>query len=287
MKRLLFLYNNNSGRGKILRKKESICAILASRGAEVIAEEIAFGKNPFEGHETIDTVVVAGGDGTVNYVVNCMAAKGLNLTLGVIPAGTANDFARAVGMLRGVEEAARQIVEGEEQYFDCGRVNDKYFVNILSFGLFTTTSQHTPDELKHRFGPLAYIHEGLKELKEPPRMALHIKTEQEEFDCEVLMSLIFNGLTAGGFPLTRQSDLHDGVFDCLMLRNRNMLRTCTNMMEYLMGLSPDDVIHFKASRVEITSSNLVSTDVDGQGGPSFPLVAECLHNYLRVIAPKR
>ena len=186
-------------------------------------------------------------------------------------------------MSRRVEEAARQIVDGSEHRFDCGKVNDRYFVNILSFGLFTTTSQHTPDNLKHRFGPLAYIHEGLKELREPPRTQLHIKTENEEFDCEVLMSLVFNGLTAGGFPLTRHSDLHDGVFDCLLLRNRNMLRSCTNMVEYLMGLSPHDVIHFKASHIEITSQHNLSTDIDGQAGPSFPLVVECLHDYLRIL----
>lgn len=283
MQRVLFLYNGNSGRGDILRHKEQICAILSSRGAEVAAEEICFGRNPFDGHDDIDTVVVAGGDGTLNYVVNAMATSGRNLAIGIIPAGTANDFARAVGMSRRVEEAARQIVDGSEHRFDCGKVNDRYFVNILSFGLFTTTSQHTPDNLKHRFGPLAYIHEGLKELREPPRTQLHIKTENEEFDCEVLMSLVFNGLTAGGFPLTRHSDLHDGVFDCLLLRNRNMLRSCTNMVEYLMGLSPHDVIHFKASHIEITSQHNLSTDIDGQAGPSFPLVVECLHDYLRIL----
>ena len=287
MQRVLFLYNGNSGRGDMNRRKNRICEILSSRGASVTSEPIAFDRNPFDGHEDIDTVVVAGGDGTVGYVVNAMATKGLDIALGVIPAGTANDFARAVGMNRRVAEAARQIVEGEERRFDCGRVNGAYFVNILSFGLFTTTSQHTRDDLKHIFGPLAYVAEGLKELKEPSRMKLHIKTESEEFDCEVLMSLIFNGLTAGGFPLTRHSDLHDGHFDCLLLRNRNMLQSCKNMVEYLVGLSPEDIIHFKASRVEITSSHGVATDIDGQAGPTFPLVVECLHDYLRIIAPKK
>ena len=287
MQRILFLYNGNSGRGDMNRRKERIFEILSSRGASVTAEPIAFDRNPFDGHEDIDTVVVAGGDGTVGYVVNAIASKGLYVALGVIPAGTANDFARAVGMSRRVEVAARQIVEGEEVRFDCGRVNGTYFVNILSFGLFTTTSQHTRDNLKHIFGPLAYVAEGLKELKEPPRTKLHIKTESEEFDCEALMSLIFNGLTAGGFPLTRHSDLHDGHFDCLLLRNRNMLQSCKNMVEYLVGLSPEDVIHFRASHIEITSQQGVATDVDGQAGPTFPLMVECLHDYLRIITPKK
>ncbi|MBR2326497.1 MAG: acylglycerol kinase family protein, partial [Alistipes sp.] len=85
MQRVLFLYNGNSGRGDILRHKEQICAILSSRGVEVAAEEICFGRNPFDGHDDIDTVVVAGGDGTLNYVVNAMATSGRNLAIGIIP----------------------------------------------------------------------------------------------------------------------------------------------------------------------------------------------------------
>lgn len=110
-------------------------------------------------------MVVAGGDGTVNFILNRMKEKGLDITLGVIPAGTANDFAGALGMAKDPVKAAEQIATGEVIRVDCGRVNDIYFVNIFSFGLFTTTSQRTPDEQKHRWGKLAYIAEGIKELR--------------------------------------------------------------------------------------------------------------------------
>ncbi len=79
----------------------------------------------------------------------------------MIPAGTANDFAGALGMSREPLEAARQIAAGRIARVDCGCVNDLWFVNIFSFGLFTTTSQRTPDERKHRIGKLAYILEGV------------------------------------------------------------------------------------------------------------------------------
>ena len=77
-------------------------------------------------------MVVAGGDGTVNYAVNAMKRKGLDIPIGVIPAGTANDFAGAVGMSREPLEAARQIASGAVDRVDVGRVNDLYFVNIFS-----------------------------------------------------------------------------------------------------------------------------------------------------------
>ena len=157
MKTAVFLYNPESGKGKIARNVGCISTIFQAYGYDVTPQRIDFTANPFDGNETIDLMVVAGGDGTVNYAVNAMKRKGLDIPIGVIPAGTANDFAGAVGMSREPLEAARQIASGAVDRVDVGRVNDLYFVNIFSFGIFTTTSQRTPDERKHKIGKLAYI----------------------------------------------------------------------------------------------------------------------------------
>lgn len=160
MKTAVFLYNTQSGRGHIDRNVENICTVFQAYGYDVTPQLIDFDANPFDGNEGIDLMVVAGGDGTVNFAVNAMKRKGLDIPLGVIPAGTANDFAGALGMSADPLEAARQIASGSEERVDCGRVNDLYFVNVFSFGVFTTTSQRTPDERKHRIGKLAYLVEG-------------------------------------------------------------------------------------------------------------------------------
>ena len=165
MKTAVFLYNPESGKGKIARNVGCISTIFQAYGYDVTPQRIDFTANPFDGNETIDLMVVAGGDGTVNYAVNAMKRKGLDIPIGVIPAGTANDFAGAVGMSREPLEAARQIASGAVDRVDVGRVNDLYFVNIFSFGIFTTTSQRTPDERKHKIGKLAYIIEGVKEFR--------------------------------------------------------------------------------------------------------------------------
>ena len=169
-------------------------------------------------------MVVAGGDGTVNYAVNAMKRKGLDIPIGVIPAGTANDFAGAVGMSREPLEAARQIASGAVDRVDCGRVNDLYFVNIFSFGIFTTTSQRTPDERKHKIGTLAYIIEGVKEFRTMHAVPLEIEADGERFDLRSLMVLIFNGETAGGFHLARRSSIKDGLLDCILLEKKNFVR---------------------------------------------------------------
>ena len=148
MKSAVFLYNTQSGKCKIGHCTASICTVFRAYGYEIVPQPIDFEANPFDGNEQIDLMVVAGGDGTVNYVVNAMRNKGLDIPLGVIPAGTANDFAGALGMSHKPLEAAKQIASGAIDRVDCGCVNGLYFVNIFSFGIFTTTSQRTPDERK-------------------------------------------------------------------------------------------------------------------------------------------
>ena len=209
MKSAVFLYNTQSGKCKIGHCTDSICTVFRAYGYEITPQPIDFEANPFDGNEQISLMVVAGGDGTVNYVVNSMKSKGLDIPLGVIPAGTANDFAGALGMSHKPLEAARQIASGAIDRVDCGCVNGLYFVNIFSFGIFTTTSQRTLDERKHKIGKLAYIIEGVKEFRAMHAVPLQVVADGEAFDFNSLMVLVFNGETAGGFRLARRSSIKE------------------------------------------------------------------------------
>lgn len=286
MKQALFLYNPQSGRGRIEEKIDHIDSLFRQHGYQITACPVDFLNNPLNGHETVDLVVIAGGDGTVNYVVNRMKEKGLNLRLGIIPSGTANDFARALGMAKKPSEAALQILTGQEELVDCGRVNNNYFVNIFSFGIFTTTSQRTPDKRKHQIGKLAYLIEGVKEFRTIHGIPLQIKADGQEFDFDSLMALIFNGETAGGFHLAPRSSIKDGLFDCLLLERRNPLVSTLAMAQHLIGGHPKQVKHFQARCIDIVSPINEPTDVDGQKGADFPLHIECLHQALRVVCPR-
>ena len=285
MKQVLFLYNPQSGKGKIEKDSQAIGEMFRQAGYSIVDGPIDFSRNPFNGHETVDLVVVAGGDGSVNFVLNAMKRKGLDIPIGVIPAGTANDFAGALGMSPEPLEAARQIASGVEQRVDCGRVNDLYFVNIFSFGIFTTTSQRTPDERKHRIGRLAYIIEGVKEVTSMHAVPLEIEADGERFDLRSLMVLIFNGETAGGFHLARRSSIRDGLLDCILLEKKNILHSTFAMGQYLLGGNPKIVRHLQARRIDIRSTVNEPTDVDGQRGAEFPLHIECLPGALRVQCP--
>lgn len=282
MKQALFLYNPQSGTGRIERKVTDIVDVFQRNGYRLEPLRIDFTQNPFVGREEIDLVVVAGGDGTVNFTLNRMKEKELDIPIGVIPAGTANDFAGAIGMSKDPLKAAEQIATGEIIRVDCGKVNEIYFVNIFSFGLFTTTSQRTPDEQKHRWGKLAYIAEGIKELRRMRKIPLEIRADGEHFSLDTLIALIFNGETAGGFRLARRSSIQDGHFECLLLEKRNFLHACWTMVRYLLGGDPKAIRHLHVRSLEIHSTINELTDVDGQRGAEFPLSVHCLEGALRI-----
>ena len=294
MKRAILLYNTQAGKGEIEKNIPHIIKIFSDEGYDLTPVRIMFKHNPLDGWEDVDLAVVAGGDGTMNYVVNALMVKGLSLTLAIIPAGTANDFAGAIGMSSNMLKAAQQIASGMVESIDCGKIEHigkkdgeiKYFINIFSFGIFTTTSQYTPAELKYRVGRMAYGITALKELRRLHGIPLTIKTDAEEFYYPTLIGLVFNGETAGRIPLAGKSSLRDGVFDCLFLRKRNtLLQSVTDMLFYMLGIRTRAVRYLRTSQLKLLTPIDLDTDVDGQSGVRFPMKVSCLHRALNVVCP--
>ena len=242
MKTAVFLYNPESGKGKIARNVGCISTIFQAYGYDVTPQRIDFAVNPFDGNETIDLMVVAGGDGTVNYAVNAMKRKGLDIPIGVIPAGTANDFAGALGMSREPLEAARQIASGSG---GAGRLRagERPVLRqcLFSFGIFTTTSQRTPDDRKHRLGKLAYIIEGVREIAHDPRRAAGARGRRR-----AVRPAVAHGARSStarrpaGSAWRAAPRSRDGLLDCILLEKRTFLRSALAMGRYLAGRQPED-----------------------------------------------
>lgn len=283
----MILYNVKAGRGRIRRKMDDIESLFVEAGWTPVPKMLRFGENPFDNLVgDFSLVVICGGDGTINYVVNAMRKSEKDFPIGIVPVGTANDFAGAIGMNKRALNAVRQIIAGHEERLDCGIVNGLYFVNIFSFGLFTTTSQHTPEHLKKQIGKAAYLIEGSKELHHREYIPLHIVHDGGQMDVESVMTLVFNGETAGRFPLARNASVRDGMLDCVLMRKCGTLDGAWAAVKYLVnGKANDEVIHIRTSKLSITSPLSPLTDMDGQPSAEFPLEIECLKGALRVIVP--
>lgn len=278
----ILLFNTQAGKGRIGRHIEAIVEIFRRADIDIHPKRLDFERNPFDGDEDTELAVICGGDGSINYVVNSMFKKGLDVTLGIIPTGTANDFASAIGMRRRVLRAAEQIAQGTERRVDCGRVNGNAFVNVLSFGVLTTTSQQATDREKHLVGKLAYIRIGTRDLLTMHSIPLVARINGEEFSTEAAMFLAFNGRSAGQFRLAPEAKIDDGELDVLILRYDNMAKTCWSMMHYLVGGMPEAVNYIRTDKIELLCAQRERTDVDGQPGPDFPLSIECLPGALKI-----
>lgn len=280
----LLLYNTASGRGRINNRVSEITALFSKAGYDVTPQKVVFSKNPFEGYEHIDLVVICGGDGTINFVINALKEKNLDPEIGIIPVGTANDFAYALGIKSDITGAAQQIINGKVRRVDCGKVNDNYFVNVLSFGVLTTTSQQTSDKEKHIIGRLAYLRTGFVDLLNMHSIPLSIKCNGEEHKFEAVMFLAFNGNSAGQFKLAPKASVDDGKFDILILDYDNKAKTFWNMVSYLINHASRAVHHFRTDKVELNCHTDERTDIDGQPGPKMPLSIECIAGALKIRA---
>ena len=278
----LLLYNPKAGKQRVVRNLDNIVATFQKANFVVKPQILEFDKNPFDGNEDMELVVVCGGDGTINFVINKMREKGLDITLGIIPTGTANDFAGAIGAKHNILRAARQIARGTERRVDCGKVNDRYFVNVLSFGVLTTTSQQTSDAEKHIFGKLAYLRVGTRDLMTMHRIPIVAKFDNEEVHTDAAMMLIFNGRSAGRFKLAPDASINDGMLDILILDYENMAKICASMMHYLIGGKDSKVRYIRTNHIELHCDIDERTDVDGQQGPQFPLSVQCLKYELKI-----
>jgi YegS/Rv2252/BmrU family lipid kinase len=280
----MILYNPRAGRGKSVKLAKEAVQLFRKHDIDLKPQHLQFGVNPFVNEMDVELVIVCGGDGSINYVVNCMRQLGINPTLGIVPMGTANDLANALNLSPFPNVALKRILEGEIHKIDCCKVNDRYFVNILSFGVLTTTSQHTSDIAKHLIGKLAYLRKGVVDLLNLHHIPLKLRYNGEEIEVDAAMFLAFNGNSAGQFKLAPKSNIEDGKLDILILDYDNTARTCWNMMSYLINGKSEAVHHLRCERLEVDCNIEEHTDIDGQPGPQMPLSIECLAGALKIKA---
>src|SRR5699024_7213658 len=112
-----------------------------------------------------DLIVAVGGDGTINEVINGIAGHEHRPKLGIIPAGTTNDFAKALNIPRDTKKALKIITNNHSKKLDIGKVNDQYFMNIAGGGELTEVSYEVPSKLKTMIGQLEYYFRGIELLQ--------------------------------------------------------------------------------------------------------------------------
>ena len=247
-----------------------------------------------------DVVAAAGGDGTVNEVINGLMVGTLNKTdrpcLAIIPIGSANDLARGLGLASDLKESLGRIRNGRAKAIDVGHIYDctgrsRYFGFSVGFGYVGAVASER-FLIHHVHGPWLYLWASIRALRYyEPNAPLHIWLGNDQIHSQNLMSLSINNVgTVGGFPLTPGAELDDGLFDVLSVRYAGRARRIWLLLLAWTGrhLRASEFELVRSNRLEIVSKKPVPIHVDGeiyngcQNGQSH-LKIEMMPKALRVL----
>lgn len=276
-KKLLFIINPNAGKTAIKDVLFEIIMVFSDAGYEVVTYPTT---GPTDAERKVktdgadyDLIVCAGGDGTLeNTVSGYMLMGEKKVPLGYIPCGSTNDFARTVEIPSNKVQAAKDIVNGTPKCLDVGQFEDKYFIYIASFGVFTEVSYNTNQSLKKVMGHSAYVVEGIKDLANVKAYKLEADFDGKVVTGEFIFGMITNSLSVGGFKLrgTKHVVLDDGKFDCLLVRKPANVADVQKILTQVLtnNIEDKDDIFFiaKASKVVIKSEEKIKWTLDGEFG---------------------
>ena len=237
----------------------------------------------------IDCIVAGGGDGTINEVF--AAAYGARLppgcSLGILPLGTANDFAHAAGVPVRDAVAALQIAAGARpQWIDLGLLNGKPFVNVVSGGFGSRITVETDPELKRRLGGLAYVLTGVTRFAELSANSGRFAAENFVWDGRFVAVAIGNGRQAGGgVPLCPDAMIDDGLLDVMILPEldrRSRLDAFAHLLREGAAAIRAELVRTRSAWVTFESEEPLNVNLDGEPMLAKQFRVECRQRVLPV-----
>ncbi len=237
--------------------------------------------------DEVDCVVLGGGDGTLNCALPALLETGL--PLGVLPLGTANDFAASLGLPSAIEEAAAVIVGGELRAVDVGVVNERPYLNVASIGLVTEINRAITPERKQRYGAFAYAITAFEswqrmrsfrvELQDADGTIRSLRTRQVS---------VANGPCQGGRVVFPDNTLSDGLLDLYSLRADTIWRALKGLAALRLGTahaSPHVTIG-RGPRFGLTTRRSMAIFADGEEIAHTPARFEVRPCGLNVYVPR-
>ncbi|GAP00590.1 diacylglycerol kinase family lipid kinase [Fructobacillus ficulneus] len=313
MKRARIIYNPSSGRETAKREMLDIIRVYEQAGYET--STFATTPEPFSARneatraalDGFELIVAAGGDGTINEVVNGIAPLAKRPKMAIIPAGTTNDYARALKVSRDDPLAAAKVILKDQTIkMDIGRISAtgptvaengqvegpedaSYFMNIAALGTLSEVTYGVPSAMKSLYGYLAYLVKGAELLTRLKPVKAKVVYDDGEYDGDI--SMIFLALTnsVGGFEsIVPDAKLDDGQFTLLIVKAANLWQITQLAAQVLNGshVNNQQLIYKKTSKVEITplSDEPIKVNIDGEYGGDAPMTFENLKQHIEFVA---
>lgn len=261
-----------------LARGATLCATTQAGEAERLARYAVTG-----GYKRI---VAAGGDGTINEIVNGIA--GHNVALGLLPLGTMNVFATELGLPVNDLTSCWEIIELNRTHrVDLPRANGKHFVQLAGVGLDAQAVKETSRAFKRSFGPLSYLISAVQIASRTPPV-LRIESE-DAVTAEGSFVLVGNGRLYGGrFPFFKQAVMDDGLLDVIVFKRLNYVDIIRYLQDVVFTpqISSPEVEYFQTKQLRVTSDESVPVEIDGELVGNCPVEFKIRAGGLRVLTPR-
>lgn len=312
MKRARIIYNPSSGREMVKRDMLDILNVYEEAGYETSTFATTPAPLSAQNEATraakagFDLIVAAGGDGTINEVVNGIAPLEKRPMMAIIPAGTTNDYARALKISRDDPlEAAKAILNKQTIKMDIGEIQAyqpatdggeavkqpvHYFMNIAALGTLSELTYAVPSSLKSLYGYLAYLVKGAELLTHLKPFSGKVTYDDGEYEGDI--SMVFLALTnsvAGFETIVPDAKLDDGKFTLLIVKKSNMWQIAQLAAQVLKGgahVNNPQLIYKKTSKVDIQPLNgdPIKVNLDGEYGGDAPMTFDNLMQHIEFVA---
>ena len=268
--RALIISNPKSGTsetmlGEVLGTIESLYEEIIIKKTREIGDALRFAKES----GLFDHLIVIGGDGTLNEVVNGLMTLELEErpTVGIIPAGTCNDFARALELPIQPTQAASIIKSNHEQHVDVIQVDEMYALNFVGVGLIADTSRQIDPNEKESLGSIGYFLATIRQFREADPFQIRLRREDELlYDGDVSFLYVGNGSYLGTVPTKLETQsFSDGMLEVVHSSSIGfpMIR---QLLAQQLGLDQksEEWNHFQTSHVEVELNEPQLIDIDGE-----------------------
>lgn len=295
MENMLMIINPVSGRGVLKQKLWKILNIYSSKG--IITNVLFTGKRgdatEFAKNcpDEIETVICAGGDGTLNEVISGLMQNPHPHKLGYIPVGTTNDLAKSLGISKDPVRAAEDIIDGNSEKIDIGSFSGRHFNYVASFGAFTDASYNTPQSAKNLLGHFAYVLQGIKSVAHIRPYKVKFTFDDTVLEGDFIFAAISNTTSIGGVLKLKDTlvALNDGKFELLVVKKPKNLIELKKILGEVMSqkFSGDLVSLFHTSEVKVECEEPFDWTLDGEchHGSVFEEI-ENINNAINLILPK-
>ncbi|WP_257349413.1 diacylglycerol/lipid kinase family protein [Pseudalkalibacillus decolorationis] len=235
--------------------------------------------------EDVDLVIGAGGDGTIYELINALAPLDKRPAFGIIPAGTCNDFSRALGISQNPLIATEQICEQQFRAIDVGKCEHQYFLNFWGIGLITDVSTNIDPKVKESLGRLSYYLSVFQTVNEEKPFHLRIESKECSYEGDASMVLVGNGPFTGGirafFP---GSDIEDGKLEVLVVESSRLQTFWDILRAKVMNNVPNNegILYFQTEEVSIKTKPQRTIDCDGERTFQTPSTISILPAHINV-----